>query len=97
MLGGGSQRNAVELLGFQGNRAGPYPKLSQSEVRGLHSPTGPGRMPAGEEQGLGPPPPRGLVPRTLLTTPLSSAGRRSQADNRRQRQATGHSTTNYFP
>lgn len=57
MLGGGSQRNAVELLGFQGNRAGPYPKLSQSEVRGLHSPTGPGRMPAGEEQGLGPPPP----------------------------------------
>lgn len=88
MLGGGSQRNAVELLGFQGNRAGPYPKLSQSEVRGLHSPTGPGRMPAGEEQGLVPPPPPWLGPQDI--TDHSAQLSRPQVTSRHQAAAASH-------
>lgn len=86
MLEGGCQQNAVELLGFQGNRAGaPHPKLSQSEVPGIHGPTGPRRMPAGEEQGLVSP---WLDPQDM--TDHSAQLSRSQVASRHQAAAASH-------
>lgn len=63
---------------------GPHPKLSQSEVPGIHGPTGPRRMLAGEEQGLVPP---WLGPQDV--TDHSAQLSRPQVANRHQAAAAG--------
>lgn len=100
--GGACQRNAVELLGFQGNCAGPripssasWKRPESASEQAPRSSACPRRLAAGGGAGTSPPPhptPAAMACSLEHDWPLRSAqsvGRGSPASTRRQRQATG--------